>query len=753
MDGTGQTVGLIEFDNFHPSDVSDYVNLFGLPAKIGNLSEVNVGGGAAVGSDEPEVLLDIDAVMTIAPGAKVVVYDAPFTGPGTSFQALFNAAIDGGSTIISNSWAYCEDQTTLADVESIDSIFQSAAASNISIFNGAGDSGTTCLDGSANTVAVPADSPNATAVGGSSLTQDPLGIYQSETWWNGTNATPPTGQGGYGVSKFFTAPTYQSGLSSSTNRSVPDVVFNADPAKGLVICQADNGGCPTGLSYGGTSVAAPQWAAFAALLNESQGKNLGFLNPLLYTLAGTAAFHDATSMGSDFSHVGLGSPNVDVMQLMLSGQTAGAVDATISEIRVDGPDLLAPLPSTPNGIPADGSTQIVVAVILRDSNGNTISGKTVKLSASAGSHAVVTPTSAVTNVTNGVALFKISDSTPENMTLIANDTTDGITLTQTPATGFVTPLAASASLTAGPSQVTADGKTPADITVTLEDSLGRPTPGKLIQINQTGGNSVISGPNPPVTNTSGQIEFTAVDSNNETITYSAVDVTDGNLPFPQTGSVTFSSAPEPGCSNTFVAAPGFVAQPYATGFIAQNFCVGNVCVSGCPGAFGLAFDGSGNLFVVDQPTGDIYKIPPGGGVANSSTLLNSTALPTLDELAIDSQGNLYGGLNETGNSFTNGAVVQINPSSGSVSRTVASGLTCPGLISIDPLSGDIFADDNCSGGGLNNASLWRISNPTSASPAVSVYATLPGSPNGTIAFAANGTIYIPTDGGEARLRR
>ena len=48
-------------------------------------------------SDEVyEVLLDIDAVMTIAPGVKVVVYDAPWNGSGSSFQALFNAAIDGG---------------------------------------------------------------------------------------------------------------------------------------------------------------------------------------------------------------------------------------------------------------------------------------------------------------------------------------------------------------------------------------------------------------------------------------------------------------------------------------------------------------------------------------------------------------------------------------------------------------------------------------------------------------------------------
>ncbi|MGH7985625.1 MAG: hypothetical protein ACREQX_04985 [Candidatus Binataceae bacterium] len=111
-------------------------------------------------------------MMTIAPGAKVVVYD----GTGT-FQSLFNAAINGGATVISDSWAYCEDQTTLADVRSIDSIFQQAAASNISIFNGAGDSGSTCLDGSPNTVAVPADSPNATAVGGSSLTEGALSLY------------------------------------------------------------------------------------------------------------------------------------------------------------------------------------------------------------------------------------------------------------------------------------------------------------------------------------------------------------------------------------------------------------------------------------------------------------------------------------------------------------------------------------------------------------------------------------------------
>src|SRR6202043_3597325 len=111
------------------------------------------------GASQDEVLLDIDTIIGTAPGAKVIVYDGPFGGAG-SFQSIFNAMINGGVDIISNSWAYCEDQTTLADVQSIDAILQTAAASGISAFTGSGDHGSTCLDGKANTVHVPASSPH-----------------------------------------------------------------------------------------------------------------------------------------------------------------------------------------------------------------------------------------------------------------------------------------------------------------------------------------------------------------------------------------------------------------------------------------------------------------------------------------------------------------------------------------------------------------------------------------------------------------
>jgi subtilase family serine protease len=233
-----QKIGLLEFDTFKRGDVADWLAAFGGEAALGKLSEVPVNGGVArPGPNESEVLLDIDTVMLFAslPDISYVVYHAP---PGTSFQAMFNAMIDDGVTVISNSWSQCENQTTLAEAQSIDSVLQQAAALGISVFNASGDTGSTCLNGSPNTIGVPADSPNATAVGGSSPFPGPGLTYGTEKWWDGTGDTPPTGQGGFGISRYFPRPAYQDGLTSSTMRSVPDVATDADPAQGLQICQA-----------------------------------------------------------------------------------------------------------------------------------------------------------------------------------------------------------------------------------------------------------------------------------------------------------------------------------------------------------------------------------------------------------------------------------------------------------------------------------------------------------------------------------
>jgi len=110
-----------------------------------------VNGSAPLGSDQGDVLLAINTILAIAPGAQVVVYHAPFAGLGTTFQTLFNTMINDHVTIISNSFSSCEDQTTLADVQSIAAILATAAISGITIFNATGDSGSACRDGTANT--------------------------------------------------------------------------------------------------------------------------------------------------------------------------------------------------------------------------------------------------------------------------------------------------------------------------------------------------------------------------------------------------------------------------------------------------------------------------------------------------------------------------------------------------------------------------------------------------------------------------
>jgi Pro-kumamolisin, activation domain/Bacterial Ig-like domain (group 1) len=758
-DGTGQTVGLTAFDSFVQSDVANYITLMGEAAgSIANVSQVHVNGGATLGSNQDEVLLDIASVLTAAPGAKIVVYDAPFTGAGTSFQTLFNAMINGGVDIISNSWAYCENQTTLADVQSIDTILQGAAASGISVFSGSGDRGSTCLNGSANVAHVPATSPHITAVGGTSTQQYPGFTFGTETWWDNSGDTPPGGQGGYGVSRFFSRPGYQDGMTSSAMRSIPDVAAAADPKSGIMICQASAGGCPTGARYGGTSMSAPLWAGLTALLNQTQGTNLGFLNPQIYPYANTDAFHDATALSSDFAHVGLGSPNLARLHLRLTGQTVGPVSATVSVLKAYA-QTTHTMSSGAVDLPAfaDGLNQTFVTVTLADAMGNPVGGKIVSLATVAPSNVVFTPTSLATDANTGVAIFYLTNTTVETVTVRATDVTDGIVLADTARVAFVTPPAAGGSIVALSGTAAADGMSTDTITVTLQDSLGRPTPGKRVTLSQTG-SSVINGPSPSVTNASGQIQFTVTNTKQENVFYAAFDVSDGNLRVPGGTTVNFNASGGDNCGNTnmgdpnITAAPGYTLTPFATGFLPKNTAFGNIAAS-CRGASGIAFNTAGELFVAFGHTGDIYKFSASGGIASAATKITATALgPGLTGITFGHDGKLYAAFQATTGDFFTGAVKEINPTTGVVVRTVATSLTCASYIATDPVSGDLFVDDSCAGGGSDNGSIWRINNPGSATPTTTVYASTPGI-NGGLTFSPGGTLYVLsyTQNGVARI--
>src|SRR5205807_3747657 len=136
--------------------------------------------------------------------------------------------------------------------------------------------------------------PYVTGIGGTNLTLNSANTYSSETVWN---AGFLGGAGGGGISQFWKQPSWQSGPGvqnsySNGMRETPDVSLDADPATGYPIyCTAGSscngsggiGGSSGGwITVGGTSAAAPMWAAMIALTNEDaahHGKSrVGFLN-------------------------------------------------------------------------------------------------------------------------------------------------------------------------------------------------------------------------------------------------------------------------------------------------------------------------------------------------------------------------------------------------------------------------------------------------------------------------------------------
>jgi len=161
----------------------------------------------------------------------------------------------------------------------------------------------------------PGTQPFITGVGGTDLTA--LGPKPTESVWDehlNPGALFPEGAGGGGISFFWGMPSYQSapgvhskyssgapcGDNSGDCREVPDVSASADPAHGYIVFEQGKW-----VAIGGTSAAAPLWAAIIGLLDVQQGTlhKLGFVNPALYKLVskGRPIVNDVTVGNNDYT--------------------------------------------------------------------------------------------------------------------------------------------------------------------------------------------------------------------------------------------------------------------------------------------------------------------------------------------------------------------------------------------------------------------------------------------------------------------
>jgi subtilase family serine protease len=300
-----------------------------------------------------ETSLDVQWAHAIAPAATINLVVAA-NNYGNALNNAVQFAVDNNlGDVLSMSYGATESAISGGgnnlQLQQSEQTFSEAAAKGISVFASAGDYGGS--DGTnAATPEYPASSPNVTGVGGTDLFTNRNGSYGSEYTWNDSDpATCPFGcqYGVFGAtggapSNVFTAPSYQQGITGNSMRTTADVSYNASVYTAVLVYEgfnanpADNGF----YFYGGTSSGSPQWAAIAADADQQAGHDLGQLNPALYQLAGTSAFHDVT-VGNDRlpypdapgfpagagydDPTGLGTP--DVANLVTALTTASPVSA------------------------------------------------------------------------------------------------------------------------------------------------------------------------------------------------------------------------------------------------------------------------------------------------------------------------------------------------------------------------------------------------------------------------------------------
>lgn len=297
LTGKGQTVGLLEFDTYYSNDITAYESDAGLSGVT--VTNVAVDGGvASPGEGNVEVALDIDMAMSVAPGlSKIVVYETE-----DSWDAILAYMADDtvdSPKQFSCSWGNISPSTPDTTAEGI---FEQMDAQGQSFFDASGDT-----NAFFNGVPFPSESTNITQVGGTTLTTTgPGGGWLAECVWNWGGIPGGVGSIGVsgGVSDNFKIPYWQQGISmtanegSTTYRNVPDVAMTADN----IFVVADDG---NGYYIGGTSCAAPAWAAFMALVNQQAaagGKSsAGFINPAIYTIGKGASYQ------SDFRDIVTGN--------------------------------------------------------------------------------------------------------------------------------------------------------------------------------------------------------------------------------------------------------------------------------------------------------------------------------------------------------------------------------------------------------------------------------------------------------------
>lgn len=349
-DASGKTVGIIELGGqYLAADLRAFVELTGL-GSMPTVNVVNVEKLAPNDRNDPdaigEVMLDVEVVAGVCPGANIALYFSNFTEKGwvdVIDAALNDTANDPCVLSISYGLAEGADIWTQQAMDAVNDAMKEAAARGIPVCVASGDDGSDDQvgDGLAH-INFPATSPYVLSVGGTALVKEGGG-FGEKVWFDGDGLRKDHGGStGGGVSAAFPRPTWQASFNvpsvnpnAIAGRIVPDVAANAAGSTGYFLVAQGQGQVS-----GGTSAATPLWAGLLARLIKANVP-VNYITPVFYQTAansggktiGSLTCTDITqgnnntaaaggySAGPGYDAVtGWGSPKGKTLEAVLSGQ-------------------------------------------------------------------------------------------------------------------------------------------------------------------------------------------------------------------------------------------------------------------------------------------------------------------------------------------------------------------------------------------------------------------------------------------------
>jgi subtilase family serine protease len=324
--GQGQTIVLMEFYGSPTivGDVNTFSSLNHLPPLTHSNFKIVYPDGKPSGPAPPpppysslevDAQMDVEWAHAMAPEANIVLMVMPTAGDEEVQYGIYYAAMHRLGGVLSINYSTPEYSAGAYTAQAYDQVIALAAASGIAVNVAAGED-LTVVVGVQGNPNLPASSPHATAVGGTSrVVLD--GSHAVETAYgtalllleapaidsNAEIVGSPSGPLGAGTnitaggeSIFFPKPRYQSSLSCS-GRCVPDVSALADQLTGALVVYTDPKLGQVVSTSGGTNLSSALFSGIWSLANQEAGHWLGQAAPALSRMP-PRAIHDIVPFGS-----------------------------------------------------------------------------------------------------------------------------------------------------------------------------------------------------------------------------------------------------------------------------------------------------------------------------------------------------------------------------------------------------------------------------------------------------------------------